>query len=83
MNAAGDNAEEDDEAEQDELLLECAGDVIPKFGSAITPADFVLYFPNILQLLLIRTVSFFYFFCVYSSRSFENYLLRKYYFFCG
>lgn len=56
LGAAGDNAEEDDEAEQDELLLECAGDVIPKFGNAITPDDFILYFPNILQLLMIRTV---------------------------
>lgn len=51
-----DNNEDEGEAEQDELLLESAGDVIPKFSSAINPDDFVLYFPNILQLLTHRTV---------------------------
>lgn len=56
LNAVADNGDEDVEAEQDELLLECAGDVIPKFGNAIPPDDFFLYFPNILQLLMIRTV---------------------------
>lgn len=58
MGGAGDNDEDDSEAEQDELLLECAGDVIPKFGNAITPEDFFLYFPNALQLLSVRTVIF-------------------------
>lgn len=56
---AGDTGEEescvdDGESEQTELLLECAGDVIPKFGRAITPEDFRLYFPNILTLLSFR-----------------------------
>lgn len=50
--------DDETEAEHDELLLESAGDVIPKFSAAITPDDFVLYFPNILQLLTQRTVSF-------------------------
>lgn len=49
-------SEDEAESEQTELLLECAGEVIPKFGNALTPDDFVLYFPNILQLLTIRTV---------------------------
>ncbi|KAJ8943944.1 hypothetical protein NQ314_009608 [Rhamnusium bicolor] len=49
------NNEEDTEAEQDELLLESAGDVIPKYAAAITPDDFSLYFPNILQLMSTRT----------------------------
>lgn len=56
---ANDGTVEDEaESERTELLLECAGEVIPKFGNALTPADFVLYFPNILQLLTIRTVTF-------------------------
>lgn len=55
LEEAGDNFE-DVESEHDELLLESAGDVIPKFAAAITPDDFVLYFPNILQLLVLRTV---------------------------
>ncbi|KAJ3660491.1 hypothetical protein Zmor_004938 [Zophobas morio] len=49
------NADEEGEAEQDELLLESAGDVIPKFAAAIAPDDFMLYFPNILQLMTQRT----------------------------
>ena len=56
------NADEEGEAEQDELLLESAGDVIPKFAAAIAPDDFMLYFPNILQLMTQRTVGFLFFF---------------------
>ncbi|XP_018577628.1 importin-4 [Anoplophora glabripennis] len=48
-------SDEDAEAEQDELLLESAGDVIPKYAAAITPDDFSIYFPNILQLMSART----------------------------
>lgn len=51
------NNEDDVEAEQDELLLESAGDVIPKFAAAINPEDLMSYFPNILQLMSTRTVS--------------------------
>lgn len=54
------NTEDDEnetESEGDELLLESAGDVIPKFAAAITPDDFVSYFPNVLELMLSRTVS--------------------------
>ncbi|KAF5282240.1 hypothetical protein FQA39_LY17660 [Lamprigera yunnana] len=55
LETAEDDAEEETEAEQDELLLEYAGDVIPKFGKAIQPGDFALYFPNILTLVGNRT----------------------------
>lgn len=54
---AGDSNDDDAEAEQDELLLESAGDVIPKFGAALTPDDFVMYFPNVLKLMSNRTVT--------------------------
>lgn len=50
------DGDEEAEAEQDELLMEYAADVIPHFGKAITPDDFVLYFPNMLTLLGNRTV---------------------------
>lgn len=56
LDAATETNDDDAEAEHDELLLESAGDVIPKFAAAITPDDFVLYFPNILQLMTQRTV---------------------------
>ncbi|XP_050512029.1 importin-4 [Diabrotica virgifera virgifera] len=49
------NNDDDVEAEQDELLLESAGDVIPKFSAAVRPDDLMSYFPNILQLLSART----------------------------
>lgn len=48
--------EDETEAEQDELLLESAGDVIPKYAAAISPDDFAHYFPNVLKLLSGRTV---------------------------
>lgn len=57
LGVSTESGDEDVEAEQDELLLESAGDVIPKFAAAITPDDFSLYFPNILQLMSARTVS--------------------------
>lgn len=57
LDAANESNDEETEAEQDELLLESAGDVIPKFAAAITPDDFALYFPNILTLMTQRTVS--------------------------
>ncbi|XP_060535658.1 importin-4-like isoform X2 [Cylas formicarius] len=57
LGAQAENNDEDVEAEQDELLLESAGDVIPKFAAAIAPDDFACYFPNILKLLSSRTNS--------------------------
>lgn len=68
---AAETGEDEAESEQTELLLECAGDVIPKFGNALTPDDFVLYFPNILQLMTVRTVSDFKLY-VFSVNSYVN-----------
>ena len=42
------------EAEQDELLVECAGDVLSNFGKVIPPEDFALYFQAVLPMLLDR-----------------------------
>ncbi|XP_076170729.1 importin-4 [Ptiloglossa arizonensis] len=42
------------EAEQDELLIECAGDVLSNFGEIIAPEDFVFYFQITLPMLLTR-----------------------------
>lgn len=44
----------DTEAEQDELLVECAGDVLSTFGKVISPEDFELYFHTVLPMLLER-----------------------------
>ncbi|VEN33574.1 unnamed protein product [Callosobruchus maculatus] len=55
LGVTQENPDDDTEAEQDELLLESAGDVIPKFAAAIQPNNFVLYFPNIMQLMSNRT----------------------------
>lgn len=52
--------EESTEAEQDEILLESACDIIPKYGKSLNPVDFAQYFRNILQLLSLRTVSLVY-----------------------
>lgn len=46
----------DTEAEQDELLVECAGDVLSTFGKVILPEDFELYFHTVLPMLLERLV---------------------------
>lgn len=48
------------EAEQDELLAECAGDVLTNFGKIIPPDDFALYFQTILPMLFERLVSIYY-----------------------
>ncbi|KAG7189765.1 hypothetical protein KM043_017429 [Ampulex compressa] len=42
------------EAEQDELLVECAGDVLSNFGKALPPEDFALYFQTVLPMFLER-----------------------------
>lgn len=54
-----DQEEEEDvdtEAEQDELLIECAGEVLSNFGKIIPPEDFALYFQTVLPMLLERLV---------------------------
>lgn len=55
-NSTLENFEENTDAEQDELLLQSACDIIPKYGECIKPDDFALYFPNVLQLMTIRTM---------------------------
>lgn len=55
IGASGEPGEEETESEQSELLLECAGDVIPKFAAAMSSEEFSLYFNNVLQLLTLRT----------------------------
>ncbi|XP_003484719.1 importin-4 [Bombus impatiens] len=44
----------DIEAEQDELLVECAGDVFCNFGKVVPPEDFGHYFQAVLPMLLER-----------------------------
>jgi hypothetical protein len=48
----GDNIE----AEQDELLIDCAGSVLSKLGQVISPDAFALCFQKVLPLLLKRLV---------------------------
>lgn len=43
------------EAEQDELLVECAGDALSSLGEAVSSEDFVLYFQAVLPMLMDRT----------------------------
>ncbi|KAF7381213.1 hypothetical protein HZH68_016088 [Vespula germanica] len=43
------------EAEQDELLVECAGDVLSNLGKAISSEDFALYFQVVLPMLIERS----------------------------
>lgn len=50
--------DEDQEAsEYDEALIEVAGDVFPKFGGALTPDEFALYFKTIVPILAAKIVS--------------------------
>lgn len=44
------------EAEQDELLVECAGDVLTNFGRTIPPEEFALFFQTVLPLFLDKMV---------------------------
>lgn len=46
---------EEEEAEQDEMLFEYAGEVLPNLGRALTPQTFAPYFTGLLQLLLKKT----------------------------
>ena len=43
--------EEQEESEYDEALIEMAGDVLPRFGEALSPDEFALYFGRIWPLL--------------------------------
>ena len=49
----------DVEAEQDELLVESAGDVLCNLGKVISPEDYELHFKTVLPMLLERLVYIF------------------------
>jgi len=44
--------EEDEDAEQDELLIQYAGNIVPQLGKAMSHEDFAQYFRNILPMFL-------------------------------
>ena len=49
------DGDEDEEAEQDEMLFEYAGEIIPSLGKALTPQTFAPYFTGMLPTLLKKT----------------------------
>lgn len=49
--------DEDDESEYDVAIMEAAGDILPKFGRAMTPQEFQNYFARVFQFLLSKIVS--------------------------
>lgn len=49
--------EDDMEAEQDELLIECAGDLLTHFGKVIPPEEFAHFFQTILPSISERLVN--------------------------
>merc|ERR1711892_73647 len=57
---------EEEEAEQDELLFEYAGEVLPNLGRALTPLAFAPYFTGLLPMLLKKTKKH----CSIAERSF-------------
>merc|ERR1740129_2221214 len=61
------DSEEGEEAEQDEMLFEYAGEVLPNLGRAMTPAAFSPYFAGLLPLLLKKTKKN----CTTAERSFS------------
>jgi len=58
--------EGDEEAEQDEMLFEYAGEVLPNLGRALQPANFAPYFTGLLPMLLKKTKKH----CSVAERSF-------------
>lgn len=59
---AGNVPDEDDEdAEQDELLLQYAGNIVPQLGKAMTHEEFAQYFKSVLPMFLAKMVCFFFF----------------------
>lgn len=50
--------EDQEESEYDEALHQVAGDVLPKFGAALTPDEFANYFKQVLPILAAKIVSF-------------------------
>jgi len=61
-----DESLEGEEAEQDEMLFEYAGEVLPNLGRAMTPDAFSPYFAGLLPLLLKKTKKH----CTVAERSF-------------
>ncbi|OXU25360.1 hypothetical protein TSAR_005639 [Trichomalopsis sarcophagae] len=57
QDEAGGEGEDEGEAEHDELLFECAGQVLTNFGKALTPEDFALYLQVIFPVLIKRLKS--------------------------
>jgi len=62
---------DDPEAEQDEMLVEYAGEIVPNLGKAMTPDDFTQYFSLLLPLFLTRMVRL----CFICCRNCTSYLL--------
>ncbi|KAJ8865995.1 hypothetical protein PR048_033519 [Dryococelus australis] len=63
-----DDGESDDpDAEQDEVLIECAGNIVPNLGKAMSPDDFAMYFTNLLPLFTAKTKKV----CTMAQRSFS------------
>lgn len=49
--------ESEEDSEYDEAIIEAAGDILPKLGSAITPQEFALYFGRVWNILVKKIVS--------------------------
>ena len=47
--------EDEEEAEQDEMLFEYAGEILPNLGRALTPESFAPHFSKLLPMLLKKT----------------------------
>ena len=45
------------EAEQDEMLIEYAGEIVPNLGKALGPVEFAQHFPQLLPLFANKSVS--------------------------
>ncbi|KAB7499986.1 Importin-4 [Armadillidium nasatum] len=60
-------SDEDGEAEQDEMLVEYAGEVIPNLGKALGPLEFSQHFPHLLPLFANKTKKS----CSVAERSFS------------
>merc|ERR1719350_1028061 len=64
--AEGGDEGAEEEAEQDEMLFEYAGEVLPTLGRALNPATFAPYFTGLLPMLLKKTKKH----CSVAERSF-------------
>lgn len=49
--------EEQEESEYDEAIIESAGDILPKFGRALAPAEFAVYFGRVWPYFIQKIVS--------------------------